>query len=142
MLLLYLVLLGALAVLTAYTRNFQRTIVALGNELDQGAGSAVTPRTQLLRTLAVAASWPVAFGLGLLFIAWWKAVALVVGAFVLLVPTLGSLTPRAMSPHYLCRIRTDLEHRLAAGEGDRAQLRALLARLDGVITRQQPDPSD
>lgn len=138
MLLLYLLLLGALALLTAYTRNFQRTIVTLGSALDQGAGSAVTPRRQLLRTAAVAASWPAAFGIGLLFIAWWKAVALVVGSFLLLVPVLGSLTPRAMSPHYLQRIRTDLEHRIASGEGDREQLRTILERLDGVISRQHP----
>lgn len=140
MLLLYLVLLGALAAFTAYTRNFQRTIVALGSELQHGAGTAVTPRWQLLRTLAVAASWPVAFGIGLLFIAWWKAVALVVGAFLLLVPVLGSFTPRSMSPHYLFRIRTELEHRLAAGEGDREQLEGALERLDGMITRQGPGP--
>jgi len=141
MLLLYLLLLGALALLTAYTRNFQRTIVALGSTLDQGAGAAVTPRRQLLRTLAVAASWPLAFGLGLLFIAWWKAVALVVGSFVLLVPVLGSLTPRSMSAHYLRRIRADLEHRLASGEGDREQLRTALEHLDGMITRQHPGSS-
>ena len=141
MLFLYLLLLGALALLTAYTRNFQRTIVSLGSVLDQESTPAVTPRRQLLRTAAVATSWPLAFGLGLLFIAWWKAVVLVVGSFLLLVPVLGSLTPRSMSPHYLRRIRADLEHRIAAGEGDREQLRGVRERLDELITRQPPDPS-
>jgi hypothetical protein len=89
----------------------------------------------------VAASWPVAFGIGLLFIAWWKAVALVVGSFLLLVPVLGSLTPRSMSLHYLRRIRADLEHRIATGEGDREQLRGVRKRLDELISRQHPDPS-
>ena len=130
MLVLYILLLGALAVFTAYTRNFQRTIVGLGAGLDSGLAAALAPRVQLLRTLAVLFVWPAAVGLGMLFVAWWKAVALVVGAFLVLVPVLGALTPRAMSAHYLRAIRADLERRLAAGEMDALQLRPLLEQLD------------
>ena len=130
MLVLYILLLGALALFTAYTRNFQRTIVGLGRGLDTALAAAAAPRVQLLRTVAVLFAWPAAVGLGMLFVAWWKAVALVVGAFLVLVPVLGALTPRAMSAHYLRAIRADLERRLAAGDADAAQLRPLLEHLD------------
>jgi hypothetical protein len=130
MLVLYVLLLGALALFTAYTRNFQRTIVAIGTGLDGSLGAAVASRVQLLRTLAVLLAWPAAVGLGMLFVAWWKAVALVVGAFLLLVPVLGALTPRAMSAHYVQAIRADLERRLARGGADATQLRLVLEHLD------------
>lgn len=134
MLLLYLVLLGAIALLTAYTRNFQRTIVDLGARVDQGAATAMTPRVQWLRTFAVALSWPLAFGLGIMFIAWWKAVALVIGAFLVLVPALGSLTPRSMSAHYRERIRSDLRRRVSRGGPEAGRLRQVLERVEEVET--------
>jgi len=87
-------------------------------------------RAQHLRTLAVLLAWPAVVGLGMLFVAWWKAVALVVGAFLLLVPVLGALTPRAMSAHYVRAIRADLERRLADGGPDALQLRSILEHLD------------
>jgi hypothetical protein len=130
MLALYLLLLGALALFTAYTRNFQRTIVALGAELDRGLGASVAPQAQTWRTLAVLLAWPLAAGVALLFVTWWKAVALVVGAFLLLVPVLGALTPRAVSAHYLGRIRADLERRRAAGGADAERLGRILRHLD------------
>ncbi len=123
-------LLGALALFTAYTRNFQRTIVAIDAELGSGFGGAVTPRLQILRTLAVLIAWPAAVGLAMLVFAWWKAIALVIGAFVLLVPVLGALTPRASSAHYVGRIRADLEQRQAAGGTDAGQLDQVLRQLD------------
>jgi len=129
MLFLYLLLLGALALLTAYTRNFQRTLVAIDAELDPGAGLALTPRRQWQRTIAVVAGWPIAFGLGVSFIAWWKAVALVIGAFLLLVPVLGAFTPRPMSAHYLERIRNDLERRMAGDGREAERLRPVLERV-------------
>jgi hypothetical protein len=130
MLVLYLLLLGAVALLTAYTRNFQRTVVTLAAELDSAHGPVLTPRRQLLRTLAVLLAWPAAFGIGLVFFAWWKATALVVGAFLLLVPALGTLTPRALSAHYLDALRADLARRLAAGGEDPSLLRDALAHLE------------
>jgi hypothetical protein len=130
MLALYILLLGTLALFTAYTRNFQRTIVAVGAGLDSALAAAAAPRGQLLRTLAMLLAWPAAVGLGMLFVAWWKAVALVVGAFLVLVPVLGALTPRAMSAHYLGAIRADLERRLAQGGSDASRLRPLLEHLD------------
>jgi hypothetical protein len=129
MLVLYLLLLGGVALFTAYTRNFQRTVVTLATELGGTQGPLVAPRRQLLRTLAVLLVWPAAVGVGIAFFAWWKAIALVVAAFLLLVPALGALTPRAMSAHYLAAIRADLEQRLAAGSTDAAELRQILARL-------------
>jgi hypothetical protein len=130
MLALYILLLGALALFTAYTRNFQRTIVALGAGLDGGLGASVAPRAQTWRTLAVLLAWPAAAGVALLFVSWWKAVTLVVGAFVLLVPVLGALTPRASSAHYVGRIRADLERRRASGGADAEQLGRILRHLD------------
>jgi hypothetical protein len=130
MLVLYVLLLGALALFTAYTRNFQRTVVGLGAQLDGALGPALAPPAQLLRTMALLLAWPAAVGLGMLFFAWWKAVALVVGAFLLLVPTLGALTPRAMSAHYVLAIRADLERRLARAGPDSARLRQILQQLD------------
>ena len=130
MLALYVLLLGALALFTAYTRNFQRTIVAIDAELGGGSGGAVTPRLQILRTLAVLLAWPAAVGVAMLVFAWWKAMALVVGAFLILVPVLGTLTPRAGSAHYLRRIRADLEQRQAAGGTDAEQLHRILRQLD------------
>lgn len=136
MLLLYLALLGVLALLTAYTRNFQRTIVALASRVDrdQDATTAVTPRNQWLRTIGVATSWPLAFALGLLFVAWWKAVALVVAAFLLLVPVLGSLTPRSMSAHYLERIEDDLRRRVALGGPQAQRLQRVLEQVEHLST--------
>jgi len=130
MLVLYVLLLGALALFTAYTRNFQRAVVGIGARLDSALAAAAAPRVQHLRTLAMLLAWPAAVGLGMLFVAWWKAVALVVGAFLLLVPVLGALTPRAMSAHYVQAIRADLERRLARGGADATQLRPLLEHLD------------
>jgi hypothetical protein len=130
MLALYLLLLGALALFTAYTRNFQRTLVALDAELDGGLGAGIAPRAQNWRTLAVLLGWPVVAGIAMLFVAWWKAVMLVVGAFLLLVPVLGALTPRAASAHYLGRIRADLERRQAAGGAEAEQLGRILRQLD------------
>jgi hypothetical protein len=135
MLVLYVVLLGAIAVFTAYTRNFQRTVVALAAALGSSHGALLTPRAQLLRTFALLLVWPAALGLGMAFIAWWKAMALVVGAFLLLVPTLGALTPRALSAHYLAAIRADLERRLVGGSADDATLREVLAGLDRLSAR-------
>jgi len=132
MLVLYVLLLGALALFTAYTRNFQRTIVSLGAGLDSGEGAVLAPRVQLLRTLGMLLGWPAALGFGMLFIAWWKAAALVVGAFLLLVPVLGALTPRAMSAHYVQRLRADVARRVAAGAPDADRLRRLLQHLDGL----------
>ena len=132
MLVLYILLLGALALFTAYTRNFQRTIVGIGAGLDSSEGAALAPRVQILRTVGLLLAWPAALGLGMLFIAWWKAVALVVGAFLLLVPVLGALTPRAMSAHYVLRLRADVARRLAAGAPDAERLRRLLRHLDGL----------
>ena len=132
MLVLYVLLLGALALFTAYTRNFQRTIVGLGAGLDSGQGAVLAPRVQLLRTLGMLLGWPAALGFGMLFIAWWKAAALVVGAFLLLVPVLGALTPRAMSAHYVQRLRADVARRVAAGAPDAERLRHLLQHLDGL----------
>jgi hypothetical protein len=129
MLVLYVLLLGALALFTAYTRNFQRTIVGIGRGLDPALAAAVAPRVQHLRTLALLLAWPAAVGLGMLFVAWWKAMALVVGAFLVLVPALGALTPRAMSAHYLQAIRADLERRLTSGGPEATQLRPLLDHL-------------
>ena len=130
MLALYVLLLGALALFTAHTRNFQRTIVAIDAELGSGSGGAVTPRLQILRTLAVLLAWPAAVGAAMLAFASWKAMALMVGAFLILVPVLGTLTPRAGWAHYLRRIRADLEQRRAAGGADAGQLDPILRQLD------------
>ena len=132
MLLLYLILLGALALLTAYTRNFQRTVVELGSQLDERAAVRLMPGGQRFRTMAVLAGWPVAVGLGMLFVAWWKAVALVVAAFALLVPLLGAFTPRPGSAHYIARLRDDLRRRIGRGGGDVDGLRQTLTRLDEI----------
>ena len=129
MLLLYLFLLGALALFTAYTRNFQRTLVELGSRIGESASAGLMPLGQRL-TMALLAGWPVALGFGMLFVAWWKAVALAVGAFLILVPVLGALTPRPGSRHYLDRIRADLQARIAKGGGDVNELAQILARLD------------
>lgn len=129
MLLLYILLLAVLAPFTAYTRNFQRTIVAIGSRLDSSAAALAAPRSQGWRTAAMMIAWPSALGLGLVFIAWWKAVALVVGGFLLLVPLFGSFTPRALSAHYVDAIQRDLARRIGAGGNDAAELRGLAARL-------------
>jgi hypothetical protein len=131
MLLLYILLLGMLAAFTAYTRNVQSTVIALGQQVP-AAGPLVTPRWQSARTLALVVAWPAAIGLGMLFVAWWKAVALVVGAFVLLVPVIGSFTPRPMSRHYRNSIRADLERRIARGGREAAALGATLEQLDAL----------
>ena len=132
MLVLYLLLLGALALFTAYTRNFQRTLVALEGEVEAGAGAHLVPQAQRMRTIGLLAGWPIALGLGVLFVTWWKAVALVLGAFALLVPVLGVLTPRPRSDHYVARIRADLRRRVARGGRDAGQLSELLDRLDRI----------
>lgn len=130
MLLSYLLLLGALALFTAYTRNFQRTIVDLGSKLDEMAAARLMPRGQRLRTMALLAGWPIAIGLGMLFVAWWKAMALVVAAFALLVPLLGAFTPRPGSQHYVARLRDDLRRRIGHGGRDITELRRVLERFD------------
>ena len=137
MLLCYLFLLGALALFTAYTRNFQRTLVELGSRVDEPAAARLMPNGQRLRTMALLAGWPVALGFGMLFVAWWKAVALAVGAFLILVPVLGALTPRPESRHYLDRIRDDLQARIANGGRDVKELARILERLD-EISRTPP----
>jgi hypothetical protein len=89
--------------------------------------------------------WPAALGIGMLFVAWWKAAALVAGAFLLLVPAIGSLMPRPMSTHYLDRIRSDLEQRVARsardGGRDAEQLERILEQIDAISPRRAPqDP--
>jgi hypothetical protein len=137
MLLLYLLLLGALALFTAYTRNFQRTIVDLGSKLDETAAIRLMSGGQRFRTMALLAGWPVAIGLGMLFVAWWKAMALVAAAFALLVPLLGAFTPRPGSRHYVARLRDDLRRRIGHGGRDIEELRQILERLD-EISRNPP----
>jgi hypothetical protein len=134
MLLLYLLLLGALALFTAYTRNFQRTIVGLGGELGGETGVLLTPREQWWRTAAIIFGWPLAFAVGLAFVAWWTVVALVLAAFLLLVPLLGSFTPRPASPHYVERIRADLARRIAAGGREAEKLQRVFRQLDDLGT--------
>ena len=128
----YLLVLGMLALLTAYTRNFQRTVVKLADRIDATAGARLLPEGQRVRTLALLAAWPLAIGLGMMFVAWWKAMALVAGAFALLVPLFGALTPRPESVHYVVRIREDLRGRIARGGRDAEELRRLLERLDRI----------
>jgi hypothetical protein len=138
---LYAVALGALALFTAYTRNFQGTVLAVARRTDVAASDQVAPRAQTRRTLALIALWPAALFVGLMFFQWWKAVLLVVVAFALLVPLLGALlTPPALSGHYVARIRADLERRLERGEGDAARLRGVLRTLDRLPPR--PPPSE
>ena len=132
MLLFYVLLLGALALFTAYTRDFQRTLVELGSRLDDAAAAHLMPHGQHLRTMGLLAGWPVAIGLGILFVAWWKAVALGVGAFLILVPLLGALTPRPGSQHYVARLRGDLRRRIGEGGRDVEELRRILGRLDEI----------
>jgi hypothetical protein len=143
MLLLYILLLGLLAALTAYARHLQSTLITLEQQIPGAAGRVATPRQQTLWTLGLVLGWPAALGIGMLFIAWWKAAALVAGAFLLLVPVIGSLMPRPMSAHYLDRIRSDLEQRAAQGARDRRdaeRLRRIIEQLD-QLTRDRPqDP--
>lgn len=136
MLVLYILLLGLLAAFTAYTRNFQSTVIGLCQQIGAAAG-VLTPKQQSLRTVALVMAWPAAIGIGMIFVAWWKAVALVVGAFLLLVPVIGSLTPRPMAAHYRDRIRADLARRIAgAAHGqDGAELRAALEQIDALNPR-------
>ncbi len=141
MLLLYILLLGALAAFTAYTRHVQSTVIGLGQQIS-GAGPLPTPRGQSLRTLALVAAWPAAIGIGMLFVAWWKAVALVVGAFLLLVPLTGSFMPRPMSAHYVDKIRSDLERRIARGGQGAAQLKNILEQLDALSSGRPVPPAD
>lgn len=131
LLVLYLGLLALLALLTAYTRNYQRTIVELDQAL-QAAGRLVPP-LQVLRTILIVTLWPAAFILGVLFVAWWKAVVLVVGSFLLLTPVMGSFTPRPMSPHFLRRLRGDVERRIADGPGDPVELRRIADRIAEML---------
>jgi hypothetical protein len=128
---LFLGLLVLLALLTAYTRNYQRTVLDLDQALE--SGGRVVPRLQTARTIAVALGWPLVLGIGLMFVAWWKAVALVVGSFLLMVPVIGSLTPRPSSRHFVERIRADLERRLALGDPD-PELRRLSFELEQRIS--------
>jgi hypothetical protein len=136
MLALYLLLLGSLALLTAYTRNFQSTIVALSSHLDAAAGAHLVPNAQRLRTMALLAGWPIAVGLGVLFVAWWKAMALALGAFLLLAPALGALTPAIGS---LCG--QDPGRSAAADRARRTRCRAA-ARVAGSTRSDHRDRLD
>lgn len=138
MLLLYFVVLGALSLFTAYTRNFQRTIVELGSKVGATESGRLMTRGQRLRTMALLAGWPLAIGFGMLFVAWWKAMSLAVGAFLILVPLLGAFTPRADSEHYVVRIRDDLRQRIARGGRDAGELRQLLEQVDRITARRPP----
>jgi hypothetical protein len=145
MLLLYILLLGGLAAFTAHARHLQSTVLTLEQHIPGATGTMATPRQQTLRTLGLVLGWPAALGIGMLFIAWWKAAALVAGAFLLLVPVIGSLMPRPMSAHYLDRIRSDLEQRVAqatrGGGRDAPQLKRILEQLDALSPRRAPrDP--
>jgi ABC-type transport system involved in cytochrome bd biosynthesis fused ATPase/permease subunit len=131
-LVLYLGLLALLALLTAYTRNYQRTVVDLDQSLD--AGGRLIPPMQPIRTMLVAGLWPLALLIGLAFIAWWKAVVLVVGSFVLLTPVLGSFTPRPMSRHFLNRVEDHLRRRIAEHPAERADLERLARQLERKIS--------
>jgi hypothetical protein len=148
MLLLYILLLGMLAAFTAYARHLQSTVITLEQQIPGAAGRIATPGQQTLRTLTLVLGWPAALGIGMLFIAWWKAAALVAGAFLLLVPVIGSLMPRPMSAYYLDRIRSDLEQRVAQGARDGSrdapQLERILEQLEAISPRRaarNPPPS-
>lgn len=134
-LVLFLGLLVLLALLTAYTRNYQRTVVDLDQAL--GSGGRIVPRLQVARTIAVAMAWPLGLVIGLMFIAWWKVVALVLASFVLLVPVMGSLTPRPSSRHFVARIRGDLWRRIARGDPDPAELDRLASELDRRLSEMR-----
>jgi hypothetical protein len=143
MLLLYILLLGALAAFTAYTRNFQSTVIGLGHQIPT-ADASLMPWRQGARTIALVIAWPAAIGLGMVFVAWWKAVMLVVGAFLILVPLTGSFTPRPMSAHYLGRIRADLAKRISRsaknGRRDAAKLQAILEQLEALSPNRRQSP--
>jgi hypothetical protein len=130
---LYLGLLALLALFTAYTRNYQRTAVELDQSL--GAGGRLIPPAQTVRTMLVVGLWPLSLLLGLAFIAWWKAVGLVVGSYVLLTPVLGSFTPRPMSAHFLVGLQGYLDWRRAAAPEDRAELERISGELARLISR-------
>jgi hypothetical protein len=146
MLLLYILLLGALAAFTAYARHLQSTVITLEQQIPGASGRIATPGQQTLRTLTLVLGWPAALGIGMLFIAWWKAAALVAGAFLLLVPVAGSFMPRPMSAHHLDRIRSDLERRVdrCARDGpDRRQLERILGQIEAISARDAPgDPPE
>ena len=140
MLLLYILLLGLLAAFTAYGRHLQSTVITLEQQIPGAAGIIATPRQQALRTLGLVLGWPAVLGIGMLFVAWWKAAALVAGAFLLLVPLIGSFMPRPMSAHYVDRIRADLEQRMARcakdGGRDAPQLERILAQIDAITSQR------
>jgi hypothetical protein len=125
---------------TAYARHLQSTVITLEQQIPGAAGRIATPGQQTLRTLTLVLGWPAALGIGMLFVAWWKAAALVAGAFLLLVPVIGSLMPRPMSAHYLDRIRADLEQRLSRGGHDAAPLRRIIERLDALSADRPQEP--
>ena len=81
--------------------------------------------------MALVAAWPIAIGLGMLFVTWWRRWRWW-WAFALLVPLLGALTPRPESRHYVVRIGEDLRGRIARGGRDAEELRRLLERLDRI----------
>lgn len=136
-LVLYLGLLALLALLTAYTRNYQRTVVELDRALD--AGGRLTSPMQTLRTVVVATAWPGAILVGLGFVGWWKAVALVVGAFALLTPLLGSFTPRPGSDHFLDRLEAELRRRMEREPpAERAELERIARGLAERLSRAPP----
>ena len=142
MLLLYILLLGMLAAFTAYVRHLQSTVITLEQQIPGAAGILATPRQQALCTLGLVLGWPAVLGIGMLFVAWWKAAALVAGAFLLLVPAIGSLMPRPMSAHYVERIRSDLAQRVARcvrdGGRDAPQLKRILEQLDAIRAGRAP----
>jgi hypothetical protein len=146
MLLLYILLLGMLAAFTAYARHLQSTVITLEQQIPGAGGRIATPGQQTFRTLTLVLGWPAALGIGMLFIAWWKAAALVAGAFLLLVPVIGSLMPRPMSAHYLDRIRSDLAQRAAQGArdvgGDAPQLKRIIEQLDQRTRDRRQDPPE
>lgn len=121
----YLALVAALALATAYTRNYQATVSALAERVEPWARGEVTPPWQSARTLAVALAWLLTIALGILFLQWWKVALLAGGGLLLLVPLFGSLTPRPLSAHYLDRLHADVEHRLARRRGDAAALQSV-----------------
>lgn len=137
---LFILGIAVVALATAYTRNFQRTIVELQAQLGESALAGLTPRAQWARTALVATGWPVLMGAGLLFVAWWKAVAMVVGGLLLLVPLLGSFMPRAGAPHYIDAIQRDLARRIGGGAKDAGALRRLGAQLEALKERSELSP--
>lgn len=123
------------SVLGAYTSVFQETTLRLGRKLassnsflSTGLQDAITPRTQTFRSVLFFILLLALLICSFITFNWYLAILIVLFSFFIVTPFVKNFFPKAGSPFYIMKIKTNLLNRLKKYEAKNDTVRALAVK--------------